>query len=63
MNGIASPVERLKTDPEASARAQAWQARFEARRRQEWPALRNQMLAAGQRAEGMRDTVLFRLIK
>lgn len=58
MNGIVSPVERLKTDPEASARAQAWQVRFEALRRQGWPALRDQMLAAEQRREDGRDTVL-----
>lgn len=63
MNGMTSPLERLRIDPVASARAQAWLARLEVRRRQEWPALREQMLAAAQRAEDMRDKVLLRLVE
>lgn len=63
MNGMTSPLERLRIDPVVSVRAQAWLARFEARRRQEWPALREQMLAAAQRAEDMRDKVLLRLVE
>jgi hypothetical protein len=63
MNGMTGPLERLWIDPVASAQAQAWLARLEARKRQEWPALRDQILVAAQRAESMRDTVIGRLNK
>ncbi len=63
MNGMISPIERLKVDPVASARAQVWLERLKVRQQQAWPALRDQMLAAAQRAEDMRDTVLLRLTK
>lgn len=63
MSGMISPIERLRIDPVASARAQAWLARLEVRRRQDWPALREQMLAAAQRAEDMRNKVIERLTK
>ena len=61
MNGMTSPLERLRIDPVASARAQAWLARLEVRKRQEWPAERQAMLVAAQLAESMRDSVIGRL--
>ncbi len=63
MNGMTSPLERLRIDAMASARAQAWLARLEMRKRQEWPAERQAMLVAAQRAESMRDRVIGRLNK
>lgn len=63
MNGIVSPIERLRTEPGYADRNQAWFDALAQRHRDGWQAQRQAMLAAAQRAEDMRNTVLLRLTK
>ncbi len=59
----ASPLARLNLEPGYAARNQAWFDRLTKRNEALWPAERQAMLDAAQRAEDMRDKVIGRLIK
>jgi hypothetical protein len=59
----ASPLARLNLEPGYAARNQAWFDRLAKRNEAFWPAERQAMLEAAQRAENMCDTVIGRLTK
>lgn len=55
---LRSPIEQLRTDVRASARAQAWYDGLAARHREEWSTLRKTLLNSAQRAEDARGKVI-----
>jgi len=54
---------QFKAEPGYAERNQAWLDGQAKRHREGWPAQRQAMLEAAQRAESMRDTVIGRLTK
>lgn len=61
ITAIQSALAPVKTEPGYAERNQAWLDRRAKNHRDGWPAQRQAMLEAAQRAERMRDTVIGRL--
>ncbi len=58
---LASPIDRLDTEPGYAERNQAWLDGQAKRHREGWPARRQKIIDASQGAQDMRNKVIGRL--